>query len=361
MNLLSVSVVLVVLVGAWAQIKVTRPLCDSAEAEEAALAAQDYLNGQHTHGYKYTLNRIEDIKVMAMPDGNSTYVLEVDLLETDCHVLDPTPLANCTVRPKMMTSVEGDCDVVMKKVGGAFTVTAFKCKTEESTEDLCLGCPVLLPLNDTTALSFVRETLVTVNNRTKNITYSLLEVGRMSSQVVSGGPTYIAEYIITEANCTETCSPLLDASAARGICYAKGKEGAHTVDCKMFPVQMPAADSNTTVAAASPPHVHAHAHAHPHHHSFRHHKLTALHNPHLSDLLSSESSESGEVAPTAAAVDGTPGPATDSSAASAANSAVTPEADAPAPIVKRDAPVEPVLEANPVLLVPLCPGRVRHF
>uniref|UniRef100_A0A674NN41 Alpha-2-HS-glycoprotein 2 n=1 Tax=Takifugu rubripes TaxID=31033 RepID=A0A674NN41_TAKRU len=330
MNLLSVSVVLVVLVGAWAQIKVTRPLCDSAEAEEAALAAQDYLNGQHTHGYKYTLNRIEDIKVMAMPDGNSTYVLEVDLLETDCHVLDPTPLANCTVRPKMMTSVEGDCDVVMKKVGGAFTVTAFKCKTEESTEDLCLGCPVLLPLNDTTALSFVRETLVTVNNRTKNITYSLLEVGRMSSQVVSGGPTYIAEYIITEANCTETCSPLLDASAARGICYAKGKEGAHTVDCKMFPVQVKCY-SNTTVAAASPPHVHAHAHAHPHHHGFRHHKLTALHNPHLSGLLSSESSESGEVA------------------------------DAPAPIVKRDAPVEPVLEANPVLLVPLCPGRVRHF
>lgn len=111
----------------------------------------------------------------------------------------------------------------------------------ESTEDLCLGCPTLLPLNDTTALNFVLDSLVTVNNRTKNITYSLLEVGRMSSQVslrltcsvwvsthvsavasstavlmfqiVSGGPTYIAEYIITEANCTETCSPLLDASA----------------------------------------------------------------------------------------------------------------------------------------------------
>lgn len=64
MNLLSVSVVLVLLVGTWAQINVLRPSCDSAEAEEAALAAQDYLNGQHAHGYKYTLNRIEDIKVM---------------------------------------------------------------------------------------------------------------------------------------------------------------------------------------------------------------------------------------------------------------------------------------------------------
>lgn len=119
---------------------------------------------------------------------------------------------------------------------------------------------------------------------------------------------------------------------------------------------MPAADSNATVAAPSPPHVHAHAH--PHHHGFRHHKLTALHNPHLSSLLSSESSESGEVAPNAAAVDGSPALAADGSAA---NNTANPEADAPAPIVKRDAPVESVLQANPVLLVPLCPGRVRHF
>lgn len=127
----------------------------------------------------------------------------------------------------------------------------------------------------------------------------------------------------------------------------------------MCTFQMPDADSNTTVAAPSIPHIHAHPHHH--HHGFRHHKLTALHNPHLSGLLSSESSESGEVAPNAAAVDGTPGPAANSSAASAANSAAAPEADAPAPIVKRDAPVEPALQANPVLLVPLCPGRVRHF
>lgn len=53
----------------------------------------------------------------------------------------------------------------------------------ESTEDLCVGCPSLLPLNDTTALNFVHASLVSVNNRTENISYSLLEIGRMSSQV----------------------------------------------------------------------------------------------------------------------------------------------------------------------------------
>lgn len=37
------------------------------------------------------------------PNGDHTYFLEVDLLETDCHVFDPTPIANCTVRPKALT------------------------------------------------------------------------------------------------------------------------------------------------------------------------------------------------------------------------------------------------------------------
>lgn len=63
MNPLSFTVVLVLLVGTWAQMNVLRPQCDSLEAEEAALVAQDYLNSQHTHGYKYALNRIEDIKI----------------------------------------------------------------------------------------------------------------------------------------------------------------------------------------------------------------------------------------------------------------------------------------------------------
>lgn len=42
----------------------TRPLCDSPEAEAAAQVALNIINAQHTHGYKYTLNQIEDIKVI---------------------------------------------------------------------------------------------------------------------------------------------------------------------------------------------------------------------------------------------------------------------------------------------------------
>ena len=43
---------------------VSRPPCDSPDIEAVAAVAQDYLNSQHTHGYKHVLNRIEDVKVI---------------------------------------------------------------------------------------------------------------------------------------------------------------------------------------------------------------------------------------------------------------------------------------------------------
>ncbi|XP_033993336.1 alpha-2-HS-glycoprotein-like isoform X1 [Trematomus bernacchii] len=411
MNALGVTVVLGLLLGVWAQTNIERPQCDSPEAEEAALAAQDYLNAQHTHGYKYALNRIEDIKVYTKPDGDNTYKLEIELLETDCHVLDPTPLANCTVRPKRMTAVEGDCDVLLKRVGGVMTVTAFKCKTEESTEDLCLGCATLLPLNDTTALDFVHASLATFNNMTEKVTYAVMEVGRMSSKVVSGGLIYLAEYVVVEANCTDDpCVPLNDAMAARGFCTARGSSIDHLVDCKMFLTMMPiidanstvadtnstaaadtnstaaadtnstvadtnstvadtnstaAADTNSTAAAspAMPQMVHIHTGSLSPKLGLRYHKLTTLHDPEPSGFLSSESTESAEVVPVApAVVAAAADPAADAApAADAGSDSDSSNSAEVLVIVKIDVPVAAAPVVDPIVVVPVCPGRKIFF
>uniref|UniRef100_A0A669BW21 Alpha-2-HS-glycoprotein 2 n=1 Tax=Oreochromis niloticus TaxID=8128 RepID=A0A669BW21_ORENI len=316
MNLLSFTVVLGLLVGTWAQPIVRRPLCDSPEAEEAALVAQDYLNGQHHHGYKYVLNQINDIKVYTkvsqQPDGDE-YDMEVDLLETDCHVLDPTPLANCTVRPK---AVEGDCDVVLKNVSGVLKVIAFKCKSEVSTEDLCLGCPTLLPLNHTDALDFVQASLTSFNNMTVDTTHVLLEVGRLSSQVRQ------SEYFLLDVTQLHalTCNPLL------------------------------------------PPAVHVHTHGLSHKHGHSHHKLTALHNPHQNILLSAESAEVVPVVPAAAFPAADPALAADYDTAGESLQSKEP----PLFFRKRDVSAAimvdaPAAQTGPVSLVPVCPGRVRFF
>ncbi|CAL8346336.1 unnamed protein product [Merluccius merluccius] len=365
MRFLSIAVTLgLLLVAVWAHVlpDISRPPCDSPDAEAAAIVAQDYLNAQHTHGYKYVLNRIEDIKIISTPIGDTTYFLEVDLLQTECHVLDPTPLANCSVRPKQLTAVEGDCEVVLKKVGGALSVIAFKCKTEESTEDLCLNCPTLLPLNHTGGLDFVSASLGSFNSKINN-TFILMEVGRMSSQLLSGGRIFTAEYVIIEANCTSgDCVPL--DNAERGFCTAKGLASDHVVNCRVLgllvnkqtliyqhshtqlkssfhwgpfvfqPIKVP----EFGTAASSPallPVIHAM-------HGLAHHKLTHFHDLMLSGLLS-ESTESGELQVMQLA------PAT-----------VVP-ADIPLvpDILPRDDVPDVLLVSTPI--VPQCPGKIRHY
>uniref|UniRef100_A0A8C9FD40 Alpha 2-HS glycoprotein n=1 Tax=Pavo cristatus TaxID=9049 RepID=A0A8C9FD40_PAVCR len=76
--------------------------CDDPETEAAAELAVNYINGHSHHGYKFALNRIEQVRVL--PQGlvykcsMPILFLELDLLETTCHILNPTPLVNCSVR-----------------------------------------------------------------------------------------------------------------------------------------------------------------------------------------------------------------------------------------------------------------------
>lgn len=132
---------------------------------------------------------------------------------------------------------------------------------------------------------------------------------------------------------------------------------------KLF--QMPFVDANNTAAPALPPLVHVHTGSLSPKHGLRHHKLTTLHDPTLSGLLSAESAESAEAVPVAPAVvdaaaaapAADPVPAVDSALAS--DSSVSDEV--PVVVVKRDVPAAPAPQIDPIPLVPVCPGRVRFF
>lgn len=113
---------------------------------------------------------------------------------------------------------------------------------------------------------------------------------------------------------------------------------------------MPVVDANSTVPL--PPVVHVHTSSLSHKHGLKHHKLTAFHDP--SSHLSAES-ESAEAVPVATALpDAAPANPDDSVSASDASTS----AEVPVPVVKRDVPA---LQADPIPVVPVCPGRVRFF
>ncbi|OWK58002.1 Alpha-2-HS-glycoprotein [Lonchura striata] len=179
--------------------------CDDPESEAAAEVAVNYINGQSHHGYKFALNRIEDIRVVPQGPNNDIIFLELDLLETTCPILSPTPLANCTVRSFAEHAVEGDCDVKLQRVDGTLSVLASKCHSHaDSSEDIrkvCPDCPLLASLNNTEVLETVSAALNDYNSKTTDSYLRLLEIGRAKIQY-HPGHVVVTEFAVGATNCS---------------------------------------------------------------------------------------------------------------------------------------------------------------
>ncbi|NXM43086.1 FETUA protein, partial [Gymnorhina tibicen] len=228
--------------------------CDDPESVAAAEAAVNYINGHSHHGYKFALNRIEDIRVVPQGPNNDIIFLELELLETRCPVLSPTPLANCTVRSFAEHAVEGDCDVKLQKVDGTLSVLASKCHSRaDSSEDIlkvCPDCPLLARLNDTEVLEVVSAALNDYNSKTTDSYLRLLEIGRAKIQY---HPVHAvaAEFAVGATNCSAeeakanagACQLLPEDQSNFGFCTAvmvKGPSQDLQVDCQLYGHQVPA-------------------------------------------------------------------------------------------------------------------------
>ncbi|KAM4694579.1 alpha-2-HS-glycoprotein [Discoglossus pictus] len=305
--------------------------CDDPEAHEAASVSVHHINAHHHHGYKYRLQRVENIKALPETAQGEVFILELDLLETICPVVSPTPVENCSVRPAREQGVEGDCDVKLVKLGGNFTVHGVRCKSEiESAEDFCAGCKFLAPLNDTRVAHAVDSSLVKFNSGNNTVFYKLHEIGRAKMQAVSGNKVDV-EYVIVASNCSlddaslnaSSCVVQTNENRHYGACHATlfkqlGAEGNEeedvTVQCTIYDPQ-PGIEPQPVIPAdplapAQPKVVHGLFH----------------HNLHHSSLgpISSESSSAEHAAPAKQAV-------------------------------KRSLTGEPVPPS--IVMVPLCPGR----
>ncbi|XP_064418133.1 alpha-2-HS-glycoprotein isoform X2 [Latimeria chalumnae] len=294
--------------------------CDSPEAEAAANFAVNAINAHHHHGYKFALNRIESLKVKARRPFGEAFEMELDLLETKCHVVDPTPFEQCAVRPVEEQAVEGDCDVTLLKVDGNFSVVTQTCKSApDSSEKLLTTLPTLpklLPLNSSIVINAVNASLKTFNsNSTQDHSFTLLEVGRAFIQHKAAGDAVVSEFAIVETNCS-------DNTLFSDHCEVLGED----------------------VAPEAKIHHHREDHAHKVGHKHAH--GNAYHNLH--HFTSSSESHSEEVPSVA------PAPASSIIKRSAESAEVdsNPVAD-PKP--------GPTSIAVVVQSPPLCPGKIRHF
>ncbi|NXE62735.1 FETUA protein, partial [Calcarius ornatus] len=228
--------------------------CDDPESEAAAEVAVNYINGHSHHGYKFALNRIEDIRVVPQGPNNDIIFLELDLLETKCPILSPTPLANCTVRSFAEHAVEGDCDVKLQKVDGILSVLASKCHSHaDSREDIlkvCPDCPLLASMNNTEVLETVSAALNDYNSKTTDSYLRLLEIGRAKIQY-HPGHVVATEFAVGATNCSAqeakanvgACQLLPEDQSNFGFCTAvmvKAPSQDLQVDCQLYGHQVPA-------------------------------------------------------------------------------------------------------------------------
>ncbi|XP_003225747.1 alpha-2-HS-glycoprotein [Anolis carolinensis] len=318
------------------------PDCDDPESEAAANFAVDHINSHSLHGYKYTLSRIENVKVLPRRPTGKIYLLELDLAETKCHVLSPTPIQNCSVRAKVEHAVEGDCDVKMLHLDGQYKVLSTKCHSSpdsrEDFEKVCPDCAPLALLDDVNVVNAVNTALAQYN--TYNSTdhhFELLEIARGRNSHMPPG-TFV-EFAIAATNCTEQeakehkdCHVMTGEHAQFGFCKAtifKKPSGEGPALFAIFP--------NVVICDIFDKQV-----GHSHTHLTKHHLGKKIPSPgagySVLDLIHSHNN---------------------TLASHESHSAEVPVVQA-SPVVKRAAEVPPVIQpALPHLQQ--CPGKYRHF
>nr|XP_002716503.3 alpha-2-HS-glycoprotein [Oryctolagus cuniculus] len=238
------------------------PNCDDPEAEQVALLAVDHINNHLQQGYKHILNRIDKVKVWPRRPTGEVYELEIDTLETTCHALDPTPLANCSVRQVTQHAVEGDCDFHVLKQDGQFTVLSAKCdSTPDSAEDilkLCPDCPLLTPLNDTRVAQAAEAALTAFNEKNNGAYLQLVEIAR--AQLVPLPASTYVEFTVAATDCvakevTDPAKCNLLADKQYGFCKATVAEKVAReeveVTCTIFPAQPVVPQPQPDVAGAA--------------------------------------------------------------------------------------------------------------
>ncbi|XP_060623406.2 alpha-2-HS-glycoprotein [Anolis sagrei] len=319
-----------------------RPDCDDPEIENAAKIAMDHINSHTLHGYKHVFNRMENVKVLPRRPTGEIIFLEMDTLETNCHVMSPTPVENCTVRARTEHAVEGDCDVKMLLLEGQYKVLSTKCHSSpDSREDLqrlCPDCAPLQPLNEPEVMNAVTTALAEFNahNETDHH-YDLLEITRGRHSHMPRA-TFV-EFAIAATNCTEK-----EANEHKD-CHVMTGEHAHFGFCKATVFKKPSGDG-PTILMVFPDNVvaceifdkkvgHSHTHLTQHHLGKKipspgvgHTVLDLIHSH--NNTLASHESHSAEV------------PAVQAS-----------------PVVKRAA--VDVAQIQPMLHLQQCPGKYRHF
>ncbi|XP_034090977.1 alpha-2-HS-glycoprotein-like isoform X2 [Gymnodraco acuticeps] len=238
----------------------TALLCSAAPAVEPVTCSEDggaaaarmaahHIDEKHDHGYKFKLSEIKGNKVEKVDDG-CEIELQLDLMETTCHNINPKHFEDCMIRGETQRAVMANCSVRINVINGDAKVRNYHCdtrqvKTDSEMVSICTDCPNLISLHDPEGMKSVKEAVQRVNENTTNQNYFILkDVGRIKIGWTMTGMNYWAEIALVESHCRmgsrilpEACKPLCPDRARHALChssYSKSK-GLMSVECDYYP------------------------------------------------------------------------------------------------------------------------------
>uniref|UniRef100_A0A672MC66 Alpha-2-HS-glycoprotein 1 n=1 Tax=Sinocyclocheilus grahami TaxID=75366 RepID=A0A672MC66_SINGR len=224
--------------------------CQEDQDNIAILAAERFINDHHHHGYKFKFVSLDSRRADEKTDLCEV-ILGITLEETECHIVNPKPLDQCTTRMEAETKVTAKCNVTVLSFEGKAVVACYICDTKPDSYEIlmtkCPDCPSLLPLNDPKALESVKTALQKFNKESNHKSYfKLLEVGRISTQWMFSGQGFFVQFAITETNCPKrvayrkqkACKALCGVKARYGFCksFKVGNEEPE-VECEIYKAQ----------------------------------------------------------------------------------------------------------------------------
>uniref|UniRef100_A0AAY4BBZ1 Cystatin fetuin-A-type domain-containing protein n=1 Tax=Denticeps clupeoides TaxID=299321 RepID=A0AAY4BBZ1_9TELE len=221
--------------------------CAEDSKDAAAQAAERFINQHHFHGYKFRLHEILSSQVEKKGTPECELLLELNLDETECHIVNPKPYGDCEIRSFGETKVESNCNVTVTEKDGKPFIKKYACTTEPDIVKICPDCPTLLPLNDEKGLGSVKSAIEKFNKDSNQTSYfRLMEVGRISAGWMPMGMSFFAQFAIVETNCPskpmpaeqDKCRALCQEEARHGFCKSTLLgNGDVSVDCEVYDVQ----------------------------------------------------------------------------------------------------------------------------
>ncbi|XP_051544729.1 fetuin-B [Myxocyprinus asiaticus] len=226
--------------------------CNDKIVEKLSRLAVTYINEDRQTGYKFALNRISNVQVHPQDLAGKVYYLDLDILETKCHVLSPKSWKQCDIRPFMETQISGNCNTTVLHTPDGFTyLYSYVCTLvpdpPEKLQLTCPDCPLLLQIDSAEAISSARTTLLKYNRQsTFPISLRVDTIARASHQSSPVSASFV-EYTVQECSTApfpeSLCEPGHEGKEPVGFCVGVVIGTDHNqqdvkVSCEIFRPQV---------------------------------------------------------------------------------------------------------------------------